>query len=277
MKSYTIGREETCDIVIPDPSQMVSRNHATLTLNGSKMTITDNSSNGTYINGIRISSGTPVPVTREDVVSFAQVVELDWKKIPNPGKRTLWIVLAIIAVLAVAGCGCWYFLGQQQAKKDKEAADALAASQVLAAQVDTLQAQVERAGKALEGLKTSLDAVKEECARKPAAKIAPVKTLLEQVEKKVTELDAESLTKSLGAVRQSLEDGSEKTEQRASELSAQISAFTAALDAVRTDLDAARNQLSAIPDASGAAKAKPAKTEQEPAAGPEQKQDSRVF
>ena len=78
MKSYTIGREETCNIVIPDSTQMVSRNHATLTLNGSKMTITDNSSNGTYINGIRIASGTPVPVTRKDVVSFAQVAELDW-------------------------------------------------------------------------------------------------------------------------------------------------------------------------------------------------------
>ena len=91
MKSYTIGREETCNIVIADSSQMVSRLHATLTLDGSKMTITDSSSNGTYINGIRIASGTAVPVTRKDVVSFAQVAELDWAQIPNPGKRTLWI------------------------------------------------------------------------------------------------------------------------------------------------------------------------------------------
>ena len=115
MKSYTIGREETCNIVIADSSQMVSRLHATLTLDGSKMTITDSSSNGTYINGIRIASGTAVPVTRKDVVSFAQVAELDWAQIPNPGKRTLWIALAVVAVLAAAGCGYWFFQQDRKA------------------------------------------------------------------------------------------------------------------------------------------------------------------
>ena len=56
MKSYTIGREENSHIIISDPSKMVSRHHATLTVNGTKMTIMDHSSNGTFINGIKITS-----------------------------------------------------------------------------------------------------------------------------------------------------------------------------------------------------------------------------
>ena len=77
MKSYSIGRDESSNIIINDPTQLVSRRHAILNVNGRKMTIVDSSSNGTYINGIRITPGVPVPVTRKDVISFAQVSELD--------------------------------------------------------------------------------------------------------------------------------------------------------------------------------------------------------
>ena len=279
MKSYTIGREETCNIVIPDASQMVSRLHATLTLDGSKMTITDSSSNGTYINGIRIAPGTPVPVTRKDVVSFAQVAELDWKQIPNPAKKTLWITLVVIVVLAAAGCGGWFFLQERKAKQEQADAAALAASQALAAQVDTLKSQVEKAFKAVESLKTSLAATKEECARKPENKLGKVNQLLAQVDEKIKGLDSEALQKSLDVVTQSLEDGAERTTQRADDLAALIATFNTGLEAARTQLDEARNLLSNIPDKVGAIKAKPAQAEvdPEPQAEPEQKQDSRVF
>lgn len=275
MKSYTIGREETCNIVISDSSQMVSRMHATLTLDGSKMTITDSSSNGTYINGIRIASGTAVPVTRKDVVSFAQVAELDWKQIPNPGRRTLWIVVAVLAALAAAGCGCWFFLQDRKARQEQAAAETLAARQALAAQVDTLNSQVEKAFKAVEGLHTSLAATREECARKPENKLEKVKQLLAQAEEKAKSLDADALQKSLDAVKQSLEDGSEKTAQRVDELSALIQTFNAGLEAAWTQLEEARNLLSNIPDKAGAPKDKQAPAK--PAPEPGKKQDSRVF
>ena len=54
MKTYSIGRDLGCDIVINDTTDVVSRRHAVLTVASSgKMTLTDLSSNGTYINGIR--------------------------------------------------------------------------------------------------------------------------------------------------------------------------------------------------------------------------------
>ena len=56
MKVYSIGREAGCDIVINDNSDATSRRHATLTVMPSgKMTITDQSRNGTYVNGIKMS------------------------------------------------------------------------------------------------------------------------------------------------------------------------------------------------------------------------------
>ena len=91
MKSYSIGRDESSNIIINDPTQLVSRRHAVLNVNGRKMTIVDSSSNGTYINGIRITPGVPVPVTRKDVISFAQVSELDWRCIPNESRRNMGI------------------------------------------------------------------------------------------------------------------------------------------------------------------------------------------
>lgn len=55
-KIYTIGREEGCDIVIPDNSDVISRLHATIRIESEdKIFITDQSRNGTYVNGMKIS------------------------------------------------------------------------------------------------------------------------------------------------------------------------------------------------------------------------------
>ena len=79
MKIYSIGRDINCNIVIDDNTDVISRRHATLNVSSSgKMTIVDQSHNGTYVNGIRIASNVPVPVTRKDNVSFAHVARLDW-------------------------------------------------------------------------------------------------------------------------------------------------------------------------------------------------------
>lgn len=107
MKAYSIGRDVGCDIVINDPTDVISRRHATLTVaDNGKMTITDLSRNGTYVNGIRISQNAAVPVTRKDNISFAHVAKFDWNLIPNTSSTVLRYALfgLIAAAVIVALC-----------------------------------------------------------------------------------------------------------------------------------------------------------------------------
>lgn len=108
MRVYSIGREENCDIIIDDRSDVISRRHAALNVTSfGKMTIVDYSHNGTYVNGIRISSNVPVPVTRKDNISFAHVARLDWRVIPNTRAKIIrYVILAVTAILLVIG-GVW--------------------------------------------------------------------------------------------------------------------------------------------------------------------------
>lgn len=100
MKTYSIGRDINCDIVISDSTDVISRRHALLNVTSSgKMTIIDQSSNGTYVNGIRISQNVPVPLTRKDIVSFAHIAKLDWNQVP---KSNIWVKYLIAALIAVA-------------------------------------------------------------------------------------------------------------------------------------------------------------------------------
>ena len=105
MKVYSIGRDLACDIIIDDNTDVISRRHATLNVESSgKMTIVDLSHNGTYVNGIRINQNVPVPVTRNDTVSFAHVAQLDWNQIPNtPGVIIRYVLIALLAVLLIGG------------------------------------------------------------------------------------------------------------------------------------------------------------------------------
>ena len=97
---YTIGRESECDICIPDNENIVSRRHATIraTKNG-KYYLSDQSKNGTYINGIRMRPGVEVPVKRNDTISFANVADLDWEMIPKSYRSVLIIIASTIAGL----------------------------------------------------------------------------------------------------------------------------------------------------------------------------------
>lgn len=104
MKVYSIGREVGCDIVINDSTDVISRRHATLNVTSSgKMTIIDQSHNGTYVNGIRISPNVPVPVTRKDNVSFAHVARLDWNMVPKTTSPMMYVAAALVAVALVVG------------------------------------------------------------------------------------------------------------------------------------------------------------------------------
>lgn len=105
MKVYSIGREHGCDIFINDNTDVISRRHAVLNVSPSgKMTIVDQSHNGTYVNGIRISTNVPVPVTRKDNISFAHVARLDWNMVPKGNSAILrYVVIGVVALVAVIG------------------------------------------------------------------------------------------------------------------------------------------------------------------------------
>lgn len=105
-KIYTIGRDEGCDIVVPDSTDIISRLHATIRIESNdRIYITDQSRNGTYVNGMKMSSNVEIPVSRKDVVSFAHIYNLDWDLIPKQKGgvvKTVLIVFSCLAVLAVA-------------------------------------------------------------------------------------------------------------------------------------------------------------------------------
>lgn len=110
MQQYSIGRGDDCRIRIHDNSQRVSRNHATLkVMDNGKIFITDHSSNGTYVNGIKISQNVDFPVKRGDSVSFANTAELNWDLIPRkPNKVLLYLMIALVVIaIGVAGGYLW--------------------------------------------------------------------------------------------------------------------------------------------------------------------------
>lgn len=106
-KVYTIGRDTSCDIVISDSTDVVSRVHASLKAKGNgNYVLIDQSRNGTYVNGIKMSANEEIPVTRKDVISFAHVRDLDWDQIPkDKDSKMIWILSAIIVIIA---CVCYF-------------------------------------------------------------------------------------------------------------------------------------------------------------------------
>lgn len=111
MKKIIIGRSDACDIVINDVTDRVSRKQAVLTIGfWGKMVLYDTSNNGTFINGEPLPNGKGREVTRDDIICFARMVDLDWNKIPDPYravKRTIVAVLVVVGL--VAGALAWWY------------------------------------------------------------------------------------------------------------------------------------------------------------------------
>lgn len=104
MKVYTIGRGEDCDIILDDETGMVSRRHAILKSKGfNRYEIVDVSTNGTKVDAMRIKPNTPIKVTRNSVVTFAEVKQLDWSKIPDDMKPVRIIAIALAALAVIIG------------------------------------------------------------------------------------------------------------------------------------------------------------------------------
>ncbi len=118
-KIYTIGREEGCDIVIPDTTDIISRLHATIRVeDNDKIFIIDQSLNGTYINGMKMSSNVEIPVTREDVVSFAHIYNLDWSLVPKAKSNLLKRCLIIFSGLLILSAGTYSVIRNYDRIKD---------------------------------------------------------------------------------------------------------------------------------------------------------------
>ena len=82
MKTYKIGRNPDNDIVIKDQSQHVSRYHAVLKVqDNGDITINDISTNGTYVNGVKIKSQIDTYISTSDNIVFAEIAKLDWNLI----------------------------------------------------------------------------------------------------------------------------------------------------------------------------------------------------
>ena len=81
MRLYTIGRSAQSQIVLN--SEFCSSNHAELLLldNGDMLLTDKGSSNGTYVNGSKLTPGKEVQVTRQDMVTFANE-RLNWNLVP---------------------------------------------------------------------------------------------------------------------------------------------------------------------------------------------------
>lgn len=114
-KIYTIGRDEGCDIVIPDNTDVISRLHATIRIEANdKIFLTDQSRNGTYVNGMKMSSNVEVPISRKDVVSFAHIHNLDWSLVPKQKNNKLKIFFITTLILVIIGIVCYFILGAKK-------------------------------------------------------------------------------------------------------------------------------------------------------------------
>ena len=104
MKQLTIGRNNACDIIIPDTSDLVSRKQAVLSFSfWGKMVLYDTSNNGTYVNGQRLDNGKGIQVTRNDNVNFARIADLDWDEVKDPYRKSkITLVISIFAIMDTA-------------------------------------------------------------------------------------------------------------------------------------------------------------------------------
>lgn len=79
MKTFTIGRSSNNSIVLNYPQ--ISGNHADIIVDDHGIIrLVDHSSNGTYVNGIKINNQS-MEIKRGDNVMFANYAFLDWNKI----------------------------------------------------------------------------------------------------------------------------------------------------------------------------------------------------
>lgn len=190
MKTYSIGRDLNCDIVFNDTTDVISRRHALLNVTSSgKMTIIDQSSNGTYVNGIRISQNVPVPITRKDTISLAHVAKLDWNQVPKENKWVFYVVSVVVILAVLAGV----VYGTSK-KKDPGPDDVIILANVDSTDIKRKEMErrdsVEKAA-----LRDSIKMLETEKARQDSISRAKEKAKKQESEKKETQTEPEKSSK----------------------------------------------------------------------------------
>lgn len=121
-RGKSIGRAQGCDIVINAPD--VSSKHASIWKDGSGNVVIEdnNSTNGTYVNGLKITSKV---LQKGDIVTLGGNNFLDWESIfpnspqrPKPSNTWIWRVAAVaIVLILLVGGGYMIYMNK---KWDKE-------------------------------------------------------------------------------------------------------------------------------------------------------------
>lgn len=252
MKSYSIGRDPNCNIVINDPSNQVSRQHATINVDGFKMTIIDNSSNGTHVNNVKISKGVPFPVTRGDVVSFADVAVLDWKRIPSPVHKLAVYVVACFALLAILVGGL--FFAKSVLEKQTEEQAQLAEKKMQ--DKDSMSKSVEKLESDIASLKELSDTVaknlknleKEKSTKAESNALTAVVEKIGEIKAMIGVIDIPALQQSLTRVKDNILDGSGDAKARLEDLQKNYESAKSTLDKSNTMIADVTASLKKLPN-----------------------------
>ncbi len=104
---YSIGSDLNNRIQINDSSGYISRFHATVKIDpNGKIYINDHSTNGTFVNGMKIPSNTDYPIKRRDQVMLANTQPLDWNRIkPGSSSVNIWHIILPVAAALLIGFG----------------------------------------------------------------------------------------------------------------------------------------------------------------------------
>ena len=115
MKTITIGRGPENMVTLNDAK--TSRRHALLRCHSTgKMEIVDLSQNGTFVNGMKIPSNKPYPISRKDIVVFAHAETLNWDEVPNPYRfiKISALVFLLCIILLCACIGLYSFIDSRR-------------------------------------------------------------------------------------------------------------------------------------------------------------------
>ena len=79
-KRISIGRDQSCDMIVEERYDDVSRRHAVIYQEGSRLMLEDNSANGTFINGQKINNACR-EIKAGDNISLGKFYTLSWNDI----------------------------------------------------------------------------------------------------------------------------------------------------------------------------------------------------
>lgn len=114
MRKVVIGRGHECDVIVDDVTDVVSRRQAVIAFTPlGRMTIYDLSTNGTYVNGVRVPKPSGYPLKRTDKVNFGSVCEFDLNRVKDPYRGMKIIIAAIFVVMIAAVVATLLITGRQ--------------------------------------------------------------------------------------------------------------------------------------------------------------------